>query len=296
MDTSVCIVTFNASQRLRDCLHSLREFPPGGEFELIVVDNASTDDTCAMLAKEFPQVKLIYNATNAGFTKPINQALEQASGDWLLLLNPDTLLTQALVQPLQAFMSADATIGIASPKVLNANGSFQLQSRRGEARPMEVFGYFLHLDRIFPNNRKLAGYLMRWLPENEPSEVKAVSGSCMLIKRAVLGQVGMFDEQFFAYQEDSDYCFRARQAGWKVFYAPVTSIVHLGGEGGSRVYPYQGVWHWHRSYFLYYCKHLARDYFFLVNWAFYGMMALKLAWAMVITFFRKKKVVGTPKP
>ncbi len=285
MDTSICIVTFNASQRLRDCLHSLNQFPPDGAFELIVVDNASTDDTCAMLAMEFPQVKLIRNTVNEGFTKPINQALRQAIGDWLLLLNPDTLLTQTLVQPLQKFMETDTTIGIASPKVLNANGSFQLQSRRGEARPLEVFGYFLHLDRFFPNNHKLAGYLMRWLPENKPAEVKAVSGSCMLIKRAVLDQVGYFDEDFFAYQEDSDYCFRTRQAGWKVFYVPVTTIIHLGGEGGSRVHPYQGVWHWHRSYFLYYRKHLARDYFFLINWVFYGMMALKLAWAMTCNLF-----------
>jgi len=248
-----------------------------------------------MLANEFPRVRLIQNTRNEGYTKPLNQALIAANGEHLAPLNPDTLLTQDLFGPLLNFMRDHPQAGIITPKVLNQDGTLQLQCRRGEARPLEVLGYFLHLERLFPGNRKLGGYLMRWLPEDEVAEVPAVSGSCMLIRHEVIEQLGLFDEQFYAFQEDSDLCFRARQAGWKVYYLPTSTVVHFGGEGGSAVRPYFGVYQWHRSYYLYYKKHMAKDYCFLFNWFYYIMMALKLAWAMVYTFFRKKKVVGTPK-
>jgi GT2 family glycosyltransferase len=295
METSICIVTFNACKRLGECLRSLAQYPPGGEYEIIVVDNASSDDTLAMLENEFPQVRVIQNTRNEGYTRPLNQALKAASGAFLMPLNPDTLLTEDLFSPLLAFMAMRPQAGIITPKVLNQDCTLQMQCRRGEARPLEVFGYFLHLDRLFPKNKKLGGYLMRWLPENEIAEVPAVSGSCMLIRRAVIEQVGFFDEDYYAYQEDADLCFRARRAGWKVYYVPTSAVVHFGGEGGSAVRPYQGVYQWHRSYYLYYRKHLARDYCFLFNWLYYAFMAIKLAWALLVTFFRKKKVVGTPK-
>ena len=295
METSICIVTFNACERLQECLRSLEQYPPGGEYEIIVVDNASSDNTLALLANEFPQVRVIQNTKNEGFTKPLNQALSAASGKYLVSLNPDTLLTQDLFNPLQGFMVEHPEAGIITPKVLNQDGTLQLQCRRGEAHPLEVFGYFLHLDRLFPRNKILGGYLMRWLPEDEIAEVPAVSGSCMLIRRNVIEQVGLFDERFFAFQEDADLCFQARKAGWKVFYVPMSSVVHFGGEGGSAVMPYYGVYQWHRSYYLYYKKNLAKDHFFLFNWFYYGLMTLKFAWAMIVTFFRKKKVVGTPK-
>lgn len=295
MDLSICIVTYNACQRLRDCLGSINKFPPPVAYEIIVVDNASDDGTLKMLANEFPQVRLIQNTRNEGYTKPLNQALIAASGEYLAPLNPDTLLTQDLFGPLLNFMRDHPQAGIITPKVLNQDGTLQLQCRRGEARPLEVLGYFLHLERLFPGNRKLGGYLMRWLPEDEVAEVPAVSGSCMLIRREVIEQIGLFDEQFYAFQEDSDLCFRARQAGWKVYYVPTSTVVHIGGEGGSAVRPYFGVYQWHRSYYLYYKKNLAMDYCFLFNWFYCGMMAVKLAWAMLFTLFRKKKVVGTPK-
>lgn len=295
MDLSICIVTYNACQRLRDCLVSINKFAPLCSYEIIVVDNASDDGTLKMLANEFPQVRLIQNTRNEGYTKPLNQALNAANGEYLAPLNPDTLLTQDLFGPLLNFLRYHPQAGIITPKVLNQDGTLQLQCRRGEARPLEVLGYFLHLERLFPGNRKLGGYLMRWLPEDEVAEVPAVSGSCMLIRREVIEQIGLFDEQFYAFQEDSDLCFKARQAGWKVYYVPTSTVVHFGGEGGSAVRPYFGVYQWHRSYYLYYKKNLAKDYCFIFNWFYYGIMAVKLAWAMLFTLFRIKKVVGTPK-
>ena len=311
---SICILTLNAKAYLWNCLLSIAEHTPQGfargedpsarhdvtlrsqmvggpsfEYEIIVADNASDDGTLAMLAEEFPYVRVIRNSANLGFTKPVNQMLAEARGDYFLLLNPDTLLIEDVFSPMLEWMRANERAGIAIPKVLNADGTFQKQSRRGEARPAEVFGYFFRLGRLFPKNRALNGYLQSWLPENEIAEVKAVSGSCMFIRRQAWQQIGEFDERFFAYQEDSDFCLRARKAGWKVMYVPIARIVHYGGEGGSKAQPANSILQWHRSYYLYYRKHFARDYCFLFNWFFYLMMGAKLVWALVKNLFRKVK-------
>jgi GT2 family glycosyltransferase len=111
----------------------------------------------------------------------------------------------------------------------------------------------------------------------------------MLIRREVIDQIGYLDERFFAYQEDADFCFRARQAGWKVYYVPTAQITHFGGRGGSRVQPYRSIIEWHRSYWLYYRKNLAKDYCFLFNWLYYLAMLVKLVLSLSINLFRKEK-------
>ena len=281
MDLSICIPTLNSRDFLQSCLQSIVAFPPQMEFELIVVDNASQDGTLEMLQQEFPQVKIIHNQSNLGFTRPLNQALHAAGGEFFLILNPDTKIDQDAFTPQVEFLRQNPQVGVSIPKILNADGTFQRQCRRGEARPAEVFGYFLGLGRLFPRNRALNGYLQAWLGEDEIAEVKAVSGSCIFLRRQTWEQVGDFDENLFAYQEDSDYCLRARKAGWKVMYVPMTCVTHFGGEGGSQTKPYNSIFQWHRSYYLYYRKHFAREYFFLFNGFYYLAMAIKLLLALI---------------
>lgn len=285
-ELSICILTLNSVEYIRKCLKSIQQFPPDGGYEILVADNGSNDGTVTMLQDEYPAVKIILNKENLGFTKPNNQMLRQAKGNFLLLLNPDTLLTEDCFNPQLDFLKANPDVGISIPKVLNADGSFQKQSRRGEATPIEVIGYFFKLGKLFPKNKPLNGYLVSWLPEDEVAEVKAVSGSCMFIRRETWEQVGDFDERFFAYQEDSDYCRRARQKGWKIMYVPISHIIHYGGEGGSKAQPIKSIYQWHRSYFLYYRKHFAKGHFFLFNWFYYLLMAAKLAMALLINLFR----------
>jgi len=285
-ELSICILTLNSVEYIRKCLKSIQQFPPDGGYEILVADNGSNDGTVTMLQDEYPAVKIILNKENLGFTKPNNQMLRQAKGNFLLLLNPDTLLTEDCFNPQLDFLKANPDVGISIPKVLNADGSFQKQSRRGEATPIEVIGYFFKLGKLFPKNKPLNGYLVSWLPEDEVAEVKAVSGSCMFIRRETWEQVGDFDERFFAYQEDSDYCRRARQKGWKIMYVPISHIIHYGGEGGSKAQPIKSIYQWHRSYFLYYRKHFAEGHFFLFNWFYYLLMAAKLALALLINLFR----------
>jgi hypothetical protein len=293
---SICIVTLRARQFLRGCLDSLVQNPPSLPYEIIVVDNGSQDGTAEMLTEGYPQVQLIQNSANMGFTRPINQAMQHASGRWLVLLNPDTIIHPGAIDQLVGFMEAHPQAGICGPKVLNRDGTLQKSCRRGEPRPWAVMSYFLGLSRLFPHQAFFGGYQLNHLPEDAPLVVDGVSGSCMLVRREVVDQIGYMDERFFAYQEDADYCHRARQAGWLVYYAPAAKITHFGGLGGSRVEPYRAIIAWHYSYWLYYRKNLASEYFFLFNWVYYLLMGIKLAVTLLATLFRRDKFAGGRRP
>jgi len=167
-----------------------------------------------MLVAEFPQVKLIQNRSNEGFTRPMNQALQASCGRYLLQLNPDTLILPGALDRLVDFLETHPQAGICGPKVLNRDRTLQKPCRRGEPRPLAVFSYFLGLSAIFPKSRLFGEYLMNYMDEDETHTVAGVSGSCMLIRREVTTQIGYLDERFFAYQEDADSVFGpARRVG-----------------------------------------------------------------------------------
>jgi GT2 family glycosyltransferase len=295
LDLSICIPTLQAKDVLRECLRSIYAHTHCA-FEIIVVDNASRDGTVEMLRDELPAVRVIVNATNVGFARAINQALRASQGRYALLLNNDTLVLPDALDRLVAFADAHPEIGICGPKILNRDGTLQKQCRRSFATPWDLFCYFSGLSTLFPRSPLFARYLMTYRDENETHPADAVSGACMLIRRAVIEQIGLLDEQFFAYQEDTDYCFRAKRAGWQVYYYPQAQIIHYGGYGGSRAQPYRSIWEWHRSYFFYYRKNLAARYFFLFNWFYYLVMVFKLLSALVINLFRREKFAGSRKP
>lgn len=316
LDLSICIVTLNASDYLRNCLRSICEQSSllnwvGADIatpeqpveqsisdqarwniELIIVDNGSSDDTITMLNREFPAVRLIHNDRNEGFAHPINQALHASQGQYMLLLNPDTIVLPGALNTLVQYQESHPEVGICGPKVLNRDGTLQKACRRGVSRPWAAFSYFSGLSKLFPHSKFFGGYLLNFLDENETNEVDGISGSCMLIRRQMLQQIGYLDERFFAYQEDADYCFQAKKAGWKIVYLPTAQIIHFGGQGGSRVQAYRSIFEWHRSYYLYYRKNLARDYIFLFNWFYYFLMGVKLSVALIANAFRTDKFAG----
>lgn len=280
---------------LRDCLESLYQ-NTRLSFEVIVVDNNSQDGVVEMLRAEYPEVTLVVNQENAGYTRPMNQAMRLGSGRYLLQLNPDTLILPEAIDRLVAFMDQHPEAGICGPKVLNRDRTLQKPCRRGEPRPWAVLTYFLGLSALFPHSPLFSQYLLTYLDEDEINEVDGVAGSCMLASRLLIDKIGYLDERYFAYQEDADFCFRARQSGWKVYYMPTAQIIHFGSMGGSRVQPYRSIYEWHRSYFNYYRQHLAKDYFFLFNGFFYLAMGVKLLWSLGINFFRAEKFAGSRKP
>lgn len=292
---SICIVTYHARDLLRDCLKSLYE-GTSLDPQVIVVDNGSNDGVGDMLALEFPQVHFIENSHNLGYTRPMNQALKAGMGRYLLQLNPDTLILPGAIDHLVEFLEGHPEVGICGPKVLNRDRSMQKPCRRGESRPWAVISYFTGLAALFPDSKFFGEYLMSYKDPDETHPVAGISGSCMLIRREVIEQIGYLDERFFAYQEDADFCFRARQAGWQVFYMPKAQIIHYGSLGGSRVEPIRSIMEWHKSYYLYFRKNLAKDYFFLFNWLYYGAMLLKLGLALLQNLVRKEKFAGSRKP
>ena len=286
----------NTRDLLRDCLDSLFSDTARHTFEVIITDNGSSDGSLEMLAEEYPQIRVISNSSNLGYTRPMNQALQAGSGRYLMQLNPDTLLHPGLIDTLVDYMDANPQVGICTPKVLNRDGTLQKQCRRSAARPWDAISYILGLSLLFPKSRFFGRYLMEYLPDDQIAEVEAVSGSCMLIRRVLIEQIGYLDEQFFAYQEDAEFCFRARKAGWKIFFVPQAQITHFGGLGGSRFVPYRGIYAWHHSFCLYYRKHLAREYFFLINGLVYLGIGIKLLLSLLINAVRKEKIVGSRKP
>jgi len=316
LDLSICIATLNACNYLRNCLRSIYEQPnylqpahtnaashllssdqPSAglavlSFELIIVDNGSADDTVDMLQREYPDIRVIQNGRNDGFAKPVNQGLRASSGEYLLILNPDTIILPGALNALVDYLKSQPKVGICGPKVLNRDGSLQKACRRGVSRPWAAFSYFSGLSALFPKSKFFGGYLLSYLDENTTHDVDGVSGSCMLIRRNVIEQVGYFDERYFAYQEDADYCFQVKKAGWKIAYFPASQIIHYGGQGGSRVQPYRSIYEWHRSYYLYYRKNLAKDYLFLFNWFYYLLMGIKLVVSLIANALRTDKFAG----
>ena len=296
IDLSICIVTLNAGKFLQDCLDSIYSNSFNSEFEIIVVDQNSDDGTVEIIRKRFPDVELIQTCGNEGFTRPMNLAMETARGSYVALLNPDTLVHPGAFDQLCDFLIINPEIGIVGPKVLNPDGSLQAPCRRGDARPWAVISYFTGLSSLLPTKAIFNGYLLSHLDEDQVAPVDGVSGSCMVVRREVIETIGYLDELFFAYQEDADYCLRARNAGWQVYYFPEAQITHYGGQGGSRVQPKRSILAWHKSYFLYYRKHFASDYLFLLNWFYYVAMGVKLVFTLLRNILSRNTFGGSRKP
>ena len=276
MHISFCIVNLNAKKYLVKCLRSIKKSTLSKSYEIIVVDNNSYDGSVDYLRLNYPNIRTIVFSRNEGYTKAMNIALQNSSGKYKVILNPDTELMFCSIDILLKQMQVDDSIGIVGPKVINTDGSFQKSCRRGIARPIAVFSYFLGFSRLYPSNEKYTGYHLNHLSPNETNEVGGVSGSCMVIRKDVIDTIGYFDERYFAYQEDSDFCLTASKNGWKVYYHPDAIVKHIGGQGGSNSVPTRAIFEWHRSYVRYYYKNFAKDYSSIFNIFYLFVMICKL--------------------
>jgi GT2 family glycosyltransferase len=255
---SICMVSLNCRDVVEDCLVSLRS-STFRDYEILCVDNGSVDATLPYL-REQPDVRLIENGYNAGFTKATNQGIAASSGELILWLNTDTILEPDSLEKLIDFLDAHPRAGIVGPRVLNADGSFQPQCKRGLPTPFASFCYLTGLDRLFPNSRGAGQYLLRSVSEDDTAKVEAVSGCCLLARRTVWDSIGPLDESMFGFGEDLDWCVRAAKAGWEVWYYPESSIVHLKGKGGAHSKPYHKIWGTHQCMWLFYRKHMRERY------------------------------------
>jgi GT2 family glycosyltransferase len=234
MDLSIIIVNYNVRQFLENALTSLLRALEGMRGEIIVVDNASDDGSVEMVREKFPGVRLIVNTTNVGFARANNAALRDATGTCLLLINPDTIVQEDTLQVMTGFLGRNPDVGLAGCTILNPDGTLQLACRRSFPTPWVAFTKIMGLSSLFPRSRWFGRYNLTYLPPEETYEVEAISGSFMMMTRAAYEKVGGLDEMFFMYGEDLDWCYRVRQAGFKVFYVHRTKIIHYKGESTRR--------------------------------------------------------------
>jgi N-acetylglucosaminyl-diphospho-decaprenol L-rhamnosyltransferase len=222
---SIIIVSWNTCKLLENCLGSILANPPTSPFENWVVDNASTDDSPRMVRDKFPQVHLVENRENVGFARANNQAIPQCAGKYILLLNPDTLVTSGALQALADFLDQHPEAGAAGARILNPDGSLQISSHPRPTLPREFWRLF-HLDRISP----YAEYPLTKWETNQAQNVDVLMGACLLLRREVLDEVGFLDEDYFIYSEEVDLCYRIQRAGWRLFWVPQAEVVHFGGQ------------------------------------------------------------------
>ena len=272
IDLSITIVNFNTKDLLRQCLTSIYEMTKNISFEIIVVDNASSDGSVEMIRKEFPHVKVIENKENLFFTKAHNQALRIANGRYLMLLNSDTIVINNAFEIMVNFMNEHPEVGACGPKLLNLDMTLQRSSDR---LPSFLYGLFevLLMNTLFPNNvvKKYRIYA-NW-DRNSTKEVDSVGGSCMMVKKEVTDKVGLLDENFLAYFEETDWCKRILEAGYKIYYISEAQIIHywqvamdkLGREKKEKIF--------YDSMLYYYSKH-------------YGIFSSLILW-LILNFYTK---------
>ncbi len=234
MDLSIIIVNYNVKEFIQNLLESIKSASKKISAEVIIVDNASDDGSIELIRQKYPWVKLIVNSRNLGFSKANNLGLREATGKYLLLLNPDTLVKEDTFEKMISFFEATPDAGMAGCKLLNTDGTLQLACRRGFPGPWASFTKVTGLSALFPESPLFARYNLTYLDENKTYAVDAISGAFMMFTREVYEKTGGLDETFFMYGEDLDLCYRVNKAGYKVYYVHSTEIIHYKGESTKR--------------------------------------------------------------
>ena len=231
---SVVIVNYNTREDLKNCLNSIYNSKQDVEFEVWVVDNNSKDDSAELIETEFPKAKVIKNKANLGFATANNQVIRQTDGDFVLLLNPDTIVFDDVFHKTIEFLKETPKAGMVTCKLVKPDGNLDLACRRSFPSAFDGFCRAVGLSKIFPNSRLFARYNLTFLDENQVNEVEAINGAFMMVRKRAIDDVGLLDEDYFMYIEDLDWCFRFKQKGWKIYYVPTTNVIHLKGQSGRK--------------------------------------------------------------
>ncbi len=234
MDLSVIIVSFNVKYFLEQCLHSVVKASEHIAAEIFVVDNNSADGSVQMVAEKFPDVQLIANTVNLGFAKANNQAIRIATGRYILLLNPDTLVQEDSFTKCIAHMDAYSDIGCMGVKMIDGAGNFLPESKRALPTPGVAFYKIFGFSALFPRSKTFGRYHLGYLNKDKIHDVDVISGAFMLLRKSALEKSGLLDEVFFMYGEDIDISYRIKQAGYRNVYFPLTTIIHYKGESTKK--------------------------------------------------------------
>lgn len=285
MDLSVIIVNYNVKYFLEQCLHAVYRATQKIKAEVIVVDNNSADGSERMVAERFPKVIFIANTTNLGFAKANNQAIARASGRYILLLNPDTVVQEDTFIKCMGYMDLHPDAGCLGVKMIDGKGKFLPESKRALPTPMTAFYKVFGLAALFPRSRRFGKYHLGYLDPEEIHDVDVISGAFMFIRMAALDKTGLLDERFFMYGEDIDISYRFKQAGYRNLYFPLTTIIHYKGES-TRKSSINYVIVFYRAMIIFARKHFSRNtvryYIFFIHLAIY----LRAGLSILTRFFK----------
>lgn len=258
MQLSVIIVSYNVRHYLVQCIDSVVRATADMEADIWVVDNASTDGSVAYARSLFPQVHFIENTENVGFSRANNQAIRQSTGEYVLLLNPDTIVGEDALCGAIAFMDAHPEAGATGTQMINRDGSFAFESRRGLPYPSTAFYKIIGLCSLFPRNRIFGHYYMRYLDASQPAPIEVISGAFFLLRRTALEAAGLLCEDYFMYGEDIDLSYMLLQLGWQNWYQPFR-ILHYKGESTQKT-SFRYVHCFFDAMLIFFNKHLAKRY------------------------------------
>lgn len=289
MKLSVIIVNYNVEYFLEQCLNSVYKALQNLDGEVWVVDNNSIDGSCAMVKSKFPQVHLIENKTNTGFSKANNQAIALSKGEYVLLLNPDTVVEEDTFRKTVAFMDTHPDAGGLGVKMIDGKGHFLPESKRGLPTPSVAFYKIFGLSALFPRSKKFSKYHLGYLDKDKTHSIEILSGAFMMMRKSVLDKTGLLDEDFFMYGEDIDMSYRIILAGYKNYYFPETRIIHYKGESTKKS-SVNYVFVFYNAMIIFARKHFseknAKTFSFLINLAIYLR-----AGVAIFSRFIKKSIV-----
>lgn len=282
MKLSVILVNWNTSDLTRQALASVYKQIVDIDFEVIVVDNNSADNSVEMIKKEFPQVRLIENKENLGFGKANNQGLKIAQGNYLMFLNTDVVVLDGALNKLVNYLDQYADVMMVGPRLLNKDLTFQHACRRMLPNPINSFFHLFGLATIFKNSKFVTDYKQYAADPEITGPTEAISGAAMMFRRQVYNEIGGFDETFFFYGEDLDFCKRVLDKGWKIVYVSEAKIIHFGGQssGKCRV---KSLINFYEAMWFYYKKHF--KYNFLINCLVWLGIKLRMAVALIMNGF-----------
>ena len=290
MDLSVIIVTWNSGEFIRNCLDSILFSQGNFNSEVIVVDNCSSDETARIVEQLYPQVNLIQNRKNLGYAKANNQGIEEAGGDYILLLNPDTQVFEDSLSLMHEFMEENPSTGALGPKLLNPDKTVQASCREFPTFSTLIWE-FSGLSRLFPKSRIFGRWRMGYFGFDQQRKADQPMASCLLLRRAALEDVGIFDENFAMFFNDVDLCYRIKKGGWKIFFYPEAKVIHHKGAS-TRKAKARMIWLSHLAFYKFFKKHKTG----LTNRLLLFLFAVPLilsAWVR-ISLFHLGKLVGRP--
>lgn len=289
MKLSIVIVNYNVKYFLEQCLLSVFKATEGIDNEIFVVDNNSVDGSVKMLSEKFPEVQVIENKDNKGFSKANNQAIKIAKGEFILLLNPDTVVEEDTFRKTIDFMDKHAEAGGLGVKMFDGKGNFLPESKRGLPKPVVAFYKIFGLSRLFPKSKTFGRYHLGFLDKDKIHEVDVLSGAFMMLRKDALDKVGHLDEDFFMYGEDIDLSYRIIKGGYKNYYFPETRIIHYKGESTKKS-SVNYVFVFYNAMIIFARKHFtqnnARLFSFLINFAVYFR-----AFAALLSRFARKIIL-----